>query len=302
MTPEFPQVIDNTILQAWARCKRYAYLTYFCHYKRVEENTHLIAGAAFAAGMEAYRKELYFNSGDSKLSLVKGFIAICQTYGDHVPMVPTKTMQNVILALLHYHNNFPKELEKFIPVSLFGQEGVEFSFAVPLNFKNPQTGEPVIFCGRADQIVYGSQFEQYFIEDDKTTSQLGTTWGKQWELDSQMTGYVWAARKYKVDIKGALIRGFCFYNNRIEHTQVLTHRQKHELEDWENMVYSRLEEMRVAWVKKYYTPALNKNCGDFGGCVLQQYCKYDHKPEILKADYKRIKWDPVNRKNVFLDD
>ena len=60
-------------------------------------------------------------------------------------------------------------------------------------------------AGRA--LRFGQMGEGLYIEDDKTTSQLGSSWGAQWDMRSQFTGYAWAARQSGLPIAGIIVRG-----------------------------------------------------------------------------------------------
>jgi len=51
--PPFPSVVDSTIIAAFRSCPQKAYLEFVEHWKIRDQSVHLVAGAAYAAGMEA---------------------------------------------------------------------------------------------------------------------------------------------------------------------------------------------------------------------------------------------------------
>lgn len=56
--PMFPHAIDSTMLATFRSCPQKFFRQYIQHWKPKTESVHLIAGGAFAAGIEAARLSL----------------------------------------------------------------------------------------------------------------------------------------------------------------------------------------------------------------------------------------------------
>ena len=53
--PMFPHTFDSTMLSAFTSCPQKMFRTYVEHWKPKSESVHLIAGGAFAKGIEVAR-------------------------------------------------------------------------------------------------------------------------------------------------------------------------------------------------------------------------------------------------------
>jgi len=187
--PEFPAVIDNSIRSCFVSCPRKAELEYILHYKPRTLNVHLHAGGAYAHALEAARLAYYQHHLGADRALAIGLKALIEFYGDfECPADSAKSLERMLGALEYYAFEYPFATDAAKPAQITPERlGVEFSFAEPLDVLHPQTGEPLIYVGRLDEIV---EFAGgLFGLDDKTTSSLGASWSRAWELRSQFTGY-----------------------------------------------------------------------------------------------------------------
>ena len=57
--PPFPHVWDSTMIGTLRSCARKLELQYVHHWKPQTESVHLVAGGAFASGLEAARRAFY---------------------------------------------------------------------------------------------------------------------------------------------------------------------------------------------------------------------------------------------------
>lgn len=187
--PPFPRVLDSTIIASFRSCPRKMQLAYLDHYKPKTPSVHLHAGGAYAAGLEAAREAFYLDGKPSSEAIEIGLGALMKFYGDfECPEDSAKSLSRMMGAFEFYFERYPMESDNAIPVALpGGKRGIEFSFAEPIDEVNPETGDPILYVGRMDMICdyAGGRFG----EDDKTTSSLGASWPKQWDLRSQFTGY-----------------------------------------------------------------------------------------------------------------
>ena len=187
--PPFPTVIDSSLIAAFRSCPRKAFLDFFEHWKPKTPSVHLHAGAAYARGMEVARLAYFAGERPSAEAIALGGMALVEAYGDfQCPPESAKSLERTLGAYEFYFSQYPLETDSARPIILpSGKIGVEFSFSEPLDFPHPETGEPLLYVGRLDEVVdYNGAV---FGEDDKTTSQLGASWSRQWDLRSQFTGY-----------------------------------------------------------------------------------------------------------------
>ena len=206
--PPFPEVVDSSMLAAFRSCPRKFELTYLHHWKPKTESIHLVAGKAFAAGLEETRRAFFIEGDDPEAAIARGGRVLLRSYGDTIcPDDSAKSPERMLGALVFYFQRYGLETETAVPITLpGGHRGIEFSFAEPLSIRHPETGNPIIYSGRSDQIVDFA--DGIYIEDDKTASQLGASWSKQWDLRSQFTGYTWAAKygAMRLPVQGVIAR------------------------------------------------------------------------------------------------
>ena len=226
MRPDFPPILDSTIIGAFRSCPQKANLAYIEHWKPRATSIHLHAGACYARGLEVTRRAFFEDGLPSEDSIALGMQALITAWGDYeAPEGSTKTLERTAGAFEYYFSVYPLETDKATPYLLpSGKRAIEFSFAEPLSINNPQTGEPLLYCGRTDQIVDFAS--GVYLHDDKTTSQLGASWSKQWDLRSQFTGYCWAAAKADIPVNGVLIRGVSILKTKYDTAQAITYRSQ----------------------------------------------------------------------------
>lgn len=295
----FPKMLDNTILSTFSKCPRQAYYAHFQHLAPKKTSIHLHAGKSFAVGMETYRKE-YFKTQSVETAQAKGLLALTQSYGfspdrDEDPewIASAKSYEGLACAYIHTTNNWPADADRLKPYVLEGEPAVEMSFALPLPLNHPDTGEPIIFHGRFDML--GTFGGAVFVEDDKTTSQLGAQWSSQWDLRSQFTGYCVGAETFGVPVAGAIVRGTAILKTKITHAESITYRPKHLTEEWKKSTIALISQMFRAYKTKEF-PTLgtfNESCNAYGGCSFKTLCLTD-RPENWLDSYRRRVWNPAN--------
>ena len=75
MTPTFPEVIDATLMHTIKACEGLAFRTFVEHWKPMGESVHLLAGRAFAAGLEEGRKAFWDEELNAEDSEARGFLS-----------------------------------------------------------------------------------------------------------------------------------------------------------------------------------------------------------------------------------
>lgn len=293
----FPDVVDSTMQTDAASCWRKFYYGRILGLANPGANIHLNAGGAYAKGLEVYRKEYYSGNSDFERARALGMLALIREYGDpDFDVSETKQWHRVAEAYLSYIHHWGANTDYLVPAKLDGvNPSVEFSFAIPLEVRNPQTGDPLIFSGRADFV--GDFNSMRFIVDDKTTSQLGASWSQQWDLRAQFTAYCWAAGVHKIDVAGAIIRGTAILKTKINHAEAIVYRPQWMIDAWHERMLERTQEMRVRFIDGAWPQNGQENgsCSEYGGCPFQRLC-LSNKPEDWYSTYVVSRWNPLEKK------
>ncbi len=302
MKPSFPHVVDSTILNSFSVCPQLAYRTYFQHWKPQTESVHLVAGGAFASGIEEARRAFYERGLSAEDALEHGILALSRAYGSFVPPDSSaKTMLRMIGALEYYFHVFPLGQDGAEPIKMkSGTSGIEFRFAEPLPVNHPVTGDPIIFAGRADMLAHFAGGIYAF--DEKTTTALGASWTGKWEMRGQFTGYTWAAQQMGLELSGTIIRGISILKTKYDHAQAITNRAQFEVDRWFKQTCKNLERMIAMWEADDYDYALGDACVSFSACPMTDVCKSQRPDDILKIYFAQKVWDPLERQEISVED
>jgi hypothetical protein len=294
----FPPAIDSTTLASFRSCPQKAYRTYFQHYKPLGESVHLVAGKAFADGIEKARRAFYEERLPAAEAIAIGLGALILSYGDFIcPPESAKSLERTAGALEFYFESYPLGVDSAIPIQFpDGRSGIEFSFAQPLPINHPVTGDPMLYTGRSDMIANFAG--GVYIYDEKTTSQLGQSWSRQWEMRSQFTGYCWAAREFGLKPSGVIVRGVSILKTKYDTMEVPTYRSDYEIDRWLEQTCRDIERMQYAWKSGYWDYNLDHACGEYGGCSLLQVCKSPNPNQWLETYYERRVWDPLAKQEI----
>jgi hypothetical protein len=296
--PMFPHTLDSTILGTFRSCPQKFRRQYLEHWKPIAQSVHLVAGGAFASGIEAARNAFYVEGQSADSAEAAGLGALIRHYGDFdCPADSAKSLERMCGALEFYFANYPLGADGANPITLAsGRRGIEFSFAEPLAVKHPVTGDPLLYTGRSDMIA--ERAGGIYIYDEKTTSSLGASWGRQWEMRSQFTGYAWAARKQGIKTNGAIVRGVSILKTKYDTLEVPTYRSDYEIDRWEEQVNRDIERMIQCWRDGYWDWNLDGACTDYGGCSFVKICKSSEPEDWLPMHFEQRVWDPLQRKEL----
>jgi hypothetical protein len=296
MRPDFPPAIDSTMIGNFRACGQKLNLEFLQHWKAAEPSVHLHAGAAFARGLEETRLAFYDRGKPPGEALALGMGALAKSYGDfECPSDSAKSAGRMLGALEFYFTTWPLGSDSAVPARIGDKLAVEFSFAEPLGIPHPQTGDPLLYVGRTDQVCNFAG--GLWLEDDKTASQLGPSWGRQWDLRSQFTGYTWAGQQAGLPTQGVLVRGISILKTKYETAEHVTYRPKWQIDRWLKQVYRDIHRMIACWEDGYWDFNLDHACADFGGCPFRQVCQLQGRSarEWLDTYFVPRRWDPVTR-------
>lgn len=293
--PMFPHTVDSTILSAFRSCRQKAFRQYVEHWKPQTQSVHLVAGGAFASGIEAARVAFYVNGDDAADAEGAGLGALIKHYGDfECPADSAKSLERMCGALEFYFANYPLGNDGAEPITFAsGKRGIEFSFAEPLGIAHPVTGDPILYTGRSDMVAHRAG--GIYVYDEKTTSSLGASWAKQWEMRGQFTGYMWALRQQGIKAAGAMVRGVSILKTKYDHMEVPTYRSDYEVDLWHAQTLRDIHAMIECWREGYWDYALDGGCTEYGGCSFTRVCKSSDPESWLPVYFNQRVWDPLQR-------
>ena len=299
--PPFPSVIDSSLMAAFKSCPQKANLEYLQHWKLKNQSVHLHAGKAYAEGLEKTREAFYIHGKSPDESLAIGLRALLTSYGDfECPPESAKSAERTAGALEYCFSQYRLGEDQAIPMTLpGGRRGIEFSFLEPLDLVHPETGDPLLYSGRLDMLV---DFEGMHLGlDDKTASQLGASWPRQWDLRSQFTGYVWGAARAGIKLDGFMVRGVSILKSKYDTLQAITYRPQWQIDRWEEQLRRDLERMMQAWEEGYFDYNLDHACAEYGGCPFRSVCQMRDPLMLLSQQFERRRWDPVLREETLVE-
>ena len=296
--PMFPHALDSTTLSTFRACPQKFFRQYIEHWKAKETSVHLVAGGAFASGIEAARNSFYVEGESANSAEGAGLQALIQHYGNfECPSDSPKSLDRMCGALEFYFAQYPLGNDGAEPITLAsGRRGIEFSFAEPLAIKHPVTGDPILYTGRSDMIAHRAG--GVWVYDEKTTSSLGLTWSRQWEMRSQFTGYCWAAARQGLKPTGAIVRGVSILKTKYDTLEVPTYRTEYEIARWETQVLHDIQAMIRMWEAGYWDYNLDGACTDYGGCQFTRVCKSSDPETWLPMYFAKKIWDPLLKREM----
>lgn len=309
-----PAYIDSSMLSTWRSCRRKHFWSSIHALYPTGKSIHLIAGGAFAAGMEAARRVAFKGPGTHRPThddlLQAAFAAFLREWGDYeAPEDSPKSFHNTFAALEEYLRLYPPATDVAQPlIRPDGSPAVEFTFSIPLDISHPETGDPILFSGRFDML--GTWNGVPCILDEKTTSQLGFAWVDQWRLRGQFMGYLWACRQLGYEgINTAIVRGIALLKRDFK---FVTHPEQfpnHMLDRWYNQLMMDVQDIVDAYRNgknhSFQAECIDANypynfadaCASYGGCAFASLCLAKD-PEPFFSNYIRHRWDPLAKQPV----
>lgn len=213
---ELPTVLDSTMVTEYRLCPRKFFYTYMNHLRSPSTSPALVAGGAFAAGVEAYRKAHYGQSLDHEDCMVLATEAVIAKWpAEMLETQPEKydprSLDRIIWAVDQYFTKYPPATDLLRPLYTVHDDTptFEFSFAVELcpenGFEYHPDGAAFLYCGRPD--VLGTYDTFPVFADEKTTIRFSHDWAEQWAMRHQFMGYAWAFRELDRPERSVVVRG-----------------------------------------------------------------------------------------------
>jgi hypothetical protein len=291
----FPEVLDSSMVAAYKSCPQLFFKVYIAQYKSKQEKVDLHAGKAYARGLEVTRRAFYEEGNSPEVAEAKGLAALIQAYGHFdCPADNPKSLERVAGAFDFTMDHYPLTMNTGFPILMpGGKRAIEVSFVHPISSDHPETGHPLLMCGRADMIC------QYaggnYIEDDKTTKSLGPTWSQQWDLRGQFLTYTWGFRNSGFDVRGCLIRGVSILKTKYDTQEAICNFSEWEIDRWYGELLEWVEDMKRDWKTGRWKYNFDRACTEYGGCGFRTVCKAQDEGPWLEQYFERRRWDPVTR-------
>ena len=292
----FPRVIDSTIRADFVSCSTKGYWSFIRQLGPPFPSVDLVAGGAFARGLEVTRLLFFGEKQELPDALHAGMLAAVEAYGDiEVPeRKEKKGVDRVIHALGAYFEKYPPATDYIQPMyTADGKPMVEFTFSIPLPINHPETEEPLLYAGRFDLV--GLYHDQIFGVDEKTTSQLGPSWAAKWNLRGQFTGYTWAMQQYGKPAVGVIVRGVSFLKDRFGFEESIQPRPQWMIDQWYEQLLYDVRRMIESWETSWYDQDFNDSCADYGGCPFMRLCSSADPENWIAGHYAPREWDPLRK-------
>lgn len=293
----FPQVISNSIRSNFVACEAKFHYGFVRNISPAGTSVHLHAGGAFAHGVEATRRSFYERGTSADEAIGKGVEELLLFYGDYeCPPESAKSAERMAGALEFYFSRYPLDTDYLQPWSDGHSTGIEFSFAIPLPILHPETGEPILYSGRFDMLATEQRSGSLFIVDEKTATQLGPSWSKQWELDAQFTSYCWGAREFGKPVAGAVIRGVSILKTKYDSVECHIQRSNFAIDRWYAQLLRDVQRMVEIWRSGQFDYQLDKgSCGGYGGCSYLPLCSSPDPERWIPIQFEPRVWHPMLR-------
>lgn len=291
----FPEVFDSSMIATWRGCQRQFYYSYIQRIKPKGESIDLVAGQAFARGLEAARLAFYQDGKSFEDAVAMGLATLWKDYGD--PAIPEghpKTWNRMTAAYESFFAHWPMNTDLYKPAIMGGKAAVEFTFCLPLpGTLHPVTGQPLLIAGRCDAIMALEGMTGLYCEDDKTTKYFKKTWASDWSLRNQFMTYFWAARQYGFPIIGVYIRGTAILKTEIQHQDVPVLFSNNLIDHWHEQLYCDLRDIQTAWMKDYWGYNFSDSCTSYSGCPFQVLCKSNDPEKWMPLYFEPNTWTPL---------
>lgn len=291
----FPTVLDSTMLLTAGCPTKFFYQ--FCIGLASDKSIHLVAGGAFAKGIETVRKAFYLERKPLDLALYDGLRAFTNHWGtfDDIPPEGSgsyKDFINVSAALLDYFRQYNPEDDYIQPyIKQDKTPAVEFTFAIPLPINHPETNDPLVYAGRSDMI--GMYNGSACVVDEKTTYAFSHEWSRPFALRGQFIGYTFAARHFGLPVNMCVVRGIAIQQRSIKHLEAILTFPNWQLERWyEEMLY-KVQFLVDCWKNKAFPMNYGDMCSSYGGCAMLDMCQVKE-PEEWIDSFTIRKWDPLS--------
>lgn len=303
----FPLRWDSGKIQTLKRCAYQGELKLLYHLRQLEEteaSTDLVAGGAFAAGVEAAKKAFYASPDilDKYIYMDKAIDAASEAYGEHLSDYNYKTLEHVIKALQVYFDTWALRNDTAKPLKLAdGNLAIEWKVEIPLDIMHPDYDIPLIFVGKFDSVV--NFFGSNWAMDEKTSNRrLNMNAVERSRSRGQFIGYKWLLSQVGIDIAGVLKRHVVI-NSKPSAEQHPLEIESASVDRWLESLYLTLKDFIAVYKGE------RKSARTFGeGCeVYNRSCTYhdlcvSSQTNFFMSQFTQAKYVPEEGQYIPLKD
>lgn len=310
--------IDNSTLEVFTTCPRQAEY-YVCQKKeKAGERSALKFGGIVHKILEArYAAPTGFVSIETEQKMV----AVCESeFASYIPSLEDYRNYGTAVNLIKEYNSFYPS-EPFKVLALDSKPLIEVPFAchlgtievnAELTVRQPDgfislryiKDLPIMWQGRIDMIV--EHEGRLYLVDHKTTSMMGPTYFREFELSSQFRGYTWAAQQLLGrPIAGAIINALGIRKptktgKAIEFERKTITFTPEALSEWQADTLHIVTDF-IEMTRRQHMPQHTKWCvGKYGMCQFFDVCTLpsDQRQQLLSTgDYKAVTWNPLSNQD-----
>lgn len=327
MNPLFPTalpltdgcwLIDNSSLEKIITCPRAA--EYYIFKKR--ESSKDRSALKFGKIVHRILEHRYRAPNTTSLDQQTSMIAVAdEEFAKYTP--PEDEFRNYAMAvdvIKGYNQTYPSDLQ--VVKDKDGAPLVEIPFLLPLGeitinasvpVKDMKTGVievrwlgsvKIIWTGKIDLVV--SMNNSTYGMDHKTTSIMGPSFFREFDLSSQFVGYTWALREL-LNLTSAQLPGFIINaiavrkptrtGEKLTFSRYTTFITDEQVLEWKKDVLEHLSTFLSFLLNSYFPKATKWCVGKYGECEFFNVCLLPEKQRALMlstGDYKSVTWSPLD--------
>lgn len=298
--------IDNSSLEKFTTCPRSAQYYIIDKIEGANERTAPAFGGKIHKILEArYKDHVNFmpqEPGRKGTTEIMQEVAAVEFKDWTPPDDDFRTYATALQFIDLYNTTYPVEAFDIYKLP-DGKPAIEMPFAVPLGEIELHDGKniKIIWTGRID-MVYQRESRLY-VMDHKTTSVMGPSYFKEFELSSQVHGYVWATQQ----LTGQRIDGFVVNalamrkptktGKAFELLRHIVPIDQSLVEEWKSDTLTIISDF-VNMAERSHFPKHTKWCvGKYGVCEYATVCGLPptQRDSILYSPaYRPVTWSPLN--------
>lgn len=313
--------IDNSSLELFVSCPRKTMFQHILGW-RAPGRSALVYGDAIHRALEArYKSQLTDHFGLCELMNTEVDKAFTSPVGIDEWRTPSQAKETCRRYLLEYaaedldivhKDNIPfveVPFSQYLGKLEIGGDDIRIPDNVdPHNFVKRIFGKParpniqnihVFWTGKIDLVL--RRDSQIFVMDHKTTSVLGESFWKQFDLSMPQQGYCWATSKILGEqITGTIINAIVGRRPTKTGTALEFHRRTYvypswQLEDWPQncikIVRSFIEQLLYGDFPGHYKDCVNM----YGVCPFHAVCTIppNQREMLLRSAYEQNNWSPL---------
>lgn len=275
-------ILRKSSVSDFNRCKYLYYLKWVKGYRESNLPHYVYAGAAFAEGVNIYRKERWEKNSTWEEAKKAGTHALIKSYGDVEPLREGDSRDWAgTLRAFHSYLDVYKD-DHLVPVKIGDKAMIECSVALPIDETE------FLYCGRLDALVEEEGKSGCGVVDEKTTTSISKDLVQGYMLSSQFRLYAYAMQQHGLDANRAYIRVVGIQKTQTKHEEIPIIYTQKKLDDAWSLLKDLSKEIRECEEKNYWPRALDYMA--CRRCAFSDVC-FSDSPEVWLEGYNQT--DPM---------